>query len=161
MIFLNKKQKGISVVEIIVASAIIGISVTALTGAIQLYLKIVYQNTRETQAVMLLDETAEALQYLRDDSFVTHFENIQESTEYTIFWNGIAYEFTTSTISLPYEMSRTITFENVERDASDQLSDSGTIDPNTKKANISITWPYANEQKTIEAELLIHNIYEN
>lgn len=160
--FSTKKIKGISIVEIIVAAGIIGISVIGITGAIQIYLKIVYQNTREAQAVMYLDETAEILQYLRDISYSTYFENTQDNQEYTVFWNGTGYEIATSTITLPYQMNRSILFSDVERDSSDQIvASGGTLDVGTKKAAVTITWPYADDTKSITAEVLIHDIYGN
>lgn len=160
--FSTKKIKGISIVEIIIAAGIIGISVVGITGAIQIYLKIVYQNTREAQAVMYLDETAEILQYLRDVSYSTHFENTQSSQEYTVFWNGTGYELATTTITLPYQMNRSIIFSDVERDSSDQIvASGGTLDVGTKKALVTISWPYADETKSIASEVLIHNIYDN
>lgn len=154
--------KGISIVEIVVAAAIISISVVGIIGAIQVYLKIVYQNTRETQAVILLDETAEALQYLRDTSYSANFASTSPSTTYTLYWNGTGYQLATSTISLPYEMSRTIIFTDVRRDSSDQIvASGGTIDVDTKKAEINIAWPYKLATTTISSEVLIHNMYAN
>jgi Tfp pilus assembly protein PilV len=161
MRFFSSKKQGISVVEIVIAAGIIGVTVTAITGVIQFYLKIVYQNTRETQAVMLLDETSEALQYLRDASYATNFKNVTENKTYTVFWNGTGYELGTSAITLPYGMTRTITFDSVQRDSSDQITQNGTIDPDTKKARILIEWPHMGEPKNISAEVLIHNTYEN
>ena len=153
--------KGISIVEIVVAAAIIATSVVGIVGAIQVYLKIVYQNARETQAVLLLDETSEALQYLRDDSYSGNIATAVVDDEYTLFWNGTAYELGTSTITLPYDMTRTIVFAEVERDASDQIVVSGTNDDSTRKATITIEWPYKEEVKTISAEMLIHDMYAN
>lgn len=158
----NSFIKGISIVEIIIAAAIISISVVGIVGAIQVYLKIVYQNTRESQAVLLLDETAEALQYMRDMSFATHIADADLNEEYTILWNGSGYDFATSTITLPYDMTRTVVFENISRDGSDQIVVSGgTQDVDTKKAIITIAWPYKGETQTLVSELLIHNIYDN
>jgi Tfp pilus assembly protein PilV len=158
----NSFIKGISIVEIVIAAGIIATSVIGIVGAVQVYLKIVYQNTRETQAVLLLDETAEALQYLRDVSFDTNIESTVANTTYTTYWNGTAYQLATSTISLPYDMTRTITFENIRRDSSDQIvSSGGTVDSNTKKAVITISWPYKEETKTLTSEVLIHNTYAN
>ncbi len=154
-------KRGISIVEIIIASAIIAISVVGIIGAIQVYLKVVYQNTRETQAVLLLDETAEALQYMRDDSFSTHFSSITPGDTYTIFWNASGYELSTSTVMLPYEMTRTVVFTEVERDGSDQISTSGSVDDDTLKAAITIAWPYKEDLKSITSEMLIHNTYDN
>lgn len=162
MKFFSLKQKGISIVEIIVAAGILGVVVIGIAGAIQIYLKIVYQNTRETQAVILLDETAEALQSLRDVSYSSNFGSIDEQEEYTLFWNGTEYELGTSPITFQYDMTRTITFESVERDGSDQIVESGgTNDENTKKAIITISWPYTDTVKTITSEVLIHNTYDN
>lgn len=154
-------KRGISIVEIIVASAIIAISVVGIVGAIQVYLKVVHQNTRETQAVLLLDETAEALQYMRDDSFSTHFDSITFGNTYTIFWTASGYELSTSTISLPYDMRRTVVFSEIERDANDQITNSGTVDDGTIKAAITISWPYKEDLKNITSEMLIHNTYDN
>jgi Tfp pilus assembly protein PilV len=154
-------SKGISIVEIIVAAAIIGTTVIGIVGAIQVYLKIVHQNARETQAVLLLDETAEALQYLRDDSFSGHIATAIAGDEYTLFWNGTGYELGTSTITLPYDMTRTVVFSEVERDASDQIVTSGTEDDSTRLATITVEWPYKEEIKSISAQMLIHDMYAN
>lgn len=158
----NSFIKGISIIEIIIAAGIISISVVGIVGTIQIYLKIVHQNTRESQAVLLLDETAEALQYLRDMSYQTNVEDIPNGTPYTVLWNGSVYELATSTIVLPYNMTRKVTFEDVYRDGSDQIVISGgTQDEDTKKAIITIEWPYKEETKTLTSELLLHNMYEN
>lgn len=153
---------GISIVEIIVASAIIGISVVGITSAIQIYLKIVYQNTRETQAVLLLEEAAEALQYIRDLDYEIEIKTRDPNIDYSLFWNGTGYELTDSSISLPYAMSRTIRFSDVFRDSADQITDvGGTLDPDTKKAEITVEWSYSDIQKVISSEILIHNTYAN
>jgi Tfp pilus assembly protein PilV len=155
-------HKGVSIVEIVVAAGIIATSVIGIVGAIQVYLKIVYANTRETQAVLLLDETAEALQYLRDTSYGSTIASTTANTTYTLYWNGTGYQLATSTISLPYDMNRTILFNSVYRDGSDQIvSSGGTIDSNTKKATINIAWPYKGATTTLSSEVLIHNIYAN
>jgi len=154
-------KRGISIVEIIVAAAIIGVSVVGIVAAIQVYLKVVYQNTRETQAVLLLDETAEALQYMRDDSFTTHFGDINFTDRYTIYWDGSGYELSTSTVSLPYDMTRTVVFGEIKRDSQDQISTSGTTDTGTLKATVLIEWPYKEEIEELTSETLIHDLYEN
>ena len=157
----NSFARGISIVEIVIASAIIAISVVGIVGAIQIYLKITYQNSRETQAVLLLDETAEALQYLRDDSFSAHIEPLTNGIAYSVFWNGTGYELGSSTITLPYDMTRTVVFSEVERDGSDQIAGSGSVDEATKKATITIAWPYKGTTETIVSEMLIHDMYGN
>lgn len=154
--------KGISIVEIVIAAGIIAVSVTGIAGAIQIYSKIVYQNTRQAQAVISLDEGAEAIQYLRDVSFDTEIDSTTLGQEYSIYWNGTGYELGTTTILLPYDMTRTVTFSEVRRDSSDQIVLSGgTVDSNTKKATITITWPYKDEIKTLTSQMLVHNTYEN
>lgn len=154
-------KRGMSIVEIIVAAAIIAVSVIGIVGAIQVYLKVVYQNTRETQAVLLLDETAEALQYMRDDGFGTHIESKTLGNTYTIYWDGSGYELSTSTITLPYGMTRSVVFSSIKRDGNDQIDTTGSVDENTLKATITIAWPYKEEIKTLSSEMLIHDMYEN
>lgn len=159
---MKNSLKGISIVEVIIAAGIIAVSVTGIVGAIQIYLKIVHQNAREVQAVLYLEETAEALQYLRDISYDLYFNQTNINTSYTVFWNGSGYDLATSSIMLPYDMTRTIVFENVSRDSNDQIVVSGgSVDSNTKKAIITVSWPYQGETKTVSSEMLIHNMYEN
>ena len=154
--------RGISIVEIVIAAAVIGVSVVGLVGAVQVYLKLVYQNTRQAQAVLLLDETAEALQYLRDDSFSEHIGGTENDTAYAVVWNGTGYELGTSTITLPYDMTRTVMFSTVERDSSDKIvSSGGSVDGGTRRATITISWPYKEATSTVSSELLIHNTYDN
>lgn len=159
----NSSLKGISIIEIVIASGIIAVSVVGIVAAIQIYIKIVYQNTRESQTVLLLDETAEALQYLRDKSYQTNIADSLVNVPYTVFWDGTKYQITTSPTLLQYDMTRTVVFKNVYRNGSDQIVEngSGVLDTNTKKAVIEITWPYKNETKVLSSELLLHNIYEN
>lgn len=147
--------------EIVIAAAIIATSVVGIVGAIQIYLKIVYQNSREAQAALLLDETAEAIQYMRDDSYSAHIDSALEGIDYTVFWNGTGYELSTTTITLDYEMTRTVRFDTVERDGSDQIVVSGSEDEGTKKATITVTWPYKETVESVSAEMLIHDLYAN
>lgn len=158
----DSSSKGISIVEIIIAAGIIAVSIVGIVGAIQIYLTIVYQNAREAQAVLLLDETAEALQYMRDSGYQTYIGSRTLGESYSVFWNGTGYELATSTISLTYDMTRTVVFEEVRRDGSDQITESGgTIDEDTRKAVVTISWPYKEEFKNLQSEVLLHNIYEN
>lgn len=158
----NSFIKGISIVEIIVAAGIIAVSVTGIVAAIQIYLKVVYQNSREAQAVLVLDETAEALQYLRDVGFSSNIANLDLNQQYTVYWNGAGYSLSTSTIVLPYDMTSKVSFEEIQRNSSDEIvSTGGGLDSNTRKALITIEWPYQGQVKSLNSEVLIHNIYEN
>lgn len=148
--------KGISIVEIIVAATIIAVCVVGIVGAIRVYMQVVYQNTRETQAVLLLDETAEALQHIRDDQ---EYEMLND-TEYAVFWDGSGYGLSTSTPILPYGMTQTVVFSEVTRNGSDQIAESGTVDPDTQLATITIEWPYRDTTKIIVSEMLIHHMYD-
>lgn len=157
----NPFTKGMSIVEIVIASAIIAVCVTGIVGAIQIYLKIVYQNSRQSQAVLLLSEAAEALQFLKDESYSAQISNKTPGTNYYLLWNGSDYELKTTPVSLPFGIVRKINFEEVRRDSTDQIvSSGGTVDSQTKKAIIEITWPYKDEIKTLKSEVLLHNIYE-
>ncbi len=154
--------KGISIVEIIISAAIIAVCVSGIVGAIQIYLTIVHQNAREAQATLLLGETAEAMQYLRDVSYEEHILNSELETDYSLNWTGTTYQLATSSIMLAYEMQRTIRFEEIMRDSSDQIvEDGGVLDQNTRKVIITVQWPYKGQTKTLTTEMLIHNIYEN
>lgn len=61
----RKKNRGVSIIEVLIASAIIMTSVVSIMGVYGGLTSIAIRNTAKVQAGMLLDEGAEALRYER------------------------------------------------------------------------------------------------
>ncbi len=158
----SRYKKGFSVVEIIVASAIIVTVITAIGGGWQLYLKTVRSANEYTMAANLSEEGAEAIQLLRDSGWNTNISPLSLNTNYDLYWNGTTYKATTTPQLIQNKYRRIVNFSSVERDAFDNIVTSGgTVDANTRKATISIYIQSTSTSPTIVSEMLIHNTYAN
>lgn len=155
-------KKGFSVVEIIVASAIIVTLVSAIGGGWQLYLKVTRDGTHFTMASNLSEEGAEAIQLLRDLSWDSHIASLSLNTPYDLYWTGATYAATTTPQLIQSIYRRTVNFSAVQRDAWDNIvSSGGTTDSNTRKATISIYLGSTSTAPISQSEMLIHNTYAN
>lgn len=158
----QSRKKGLSVVEIIVASAIIVTLVTAIGGGWQLYLRVTREGTNYTMASNLSEEGAEAVQLLRDLGWTANISPLSLNTAYDLYWNGTAYKATTTAQLLQSAYRRTATFSSVERDAWDNIVTSGgTVDADTRKVTIRVYLSTSTSTLLTQSEMLIHNTYAN
>ena len=155
-----------TILEVVVAAAIIVTVVTGLSGAWQLYLKISNINSQNTQAALLAEEAEEALNIMRDQSWSANILPLTTTPNqiYYLYWSGNAYAATTTATAADSSGSfmRTIVFKPISRDSTTKdISASGTNDPNTKQVTITV-YPTGNASTTlIKADMLIHNVYNN
>jgi hypothetical protein len=138
MVLINQKNKGISILEIVLAMAIftlIGSTMVSLAVGGFIGLE---QGGEHTEAKSLAGEGVEILHSIRDrawNEFVYATSSVSTSGGEWIF-DG---EGTTETIG---GFTRTISFDDVCRDLSDDITTCpGTYtDPHTKQANVSLEW---------------------
>lgn len=153
---------GFSLVEIVVGSAIFLTVGVGVATAWQAYLKVVNISATRSQAALLTEEAAEALQFLRDGGWTANISGRTLGTQYHLSWNGTAYSLTTTPVPLQGGgYFRTIVFSAVNRDAFDSIvSSGGTLDPDTKRIAITITSP-GSPDPIMQTEMLIHDVYNN
>lgn len=145
---INKKSKkrGFSLVEVLIACAIISASTFALVSASTQGLQLSREALRQTQANFLAEEGAEAVKSIRDDSWANISSLIVDTNYYLTFdtntnkWSLV----TTNPGPIDSLFTRTIILRAVNRDANDDIAASGTLDPNTKKIDINISWTSSN-----------------
>ena len=158
---MNKKQ-GISIVEIIIASAIISLSVIAISVVYGNFVALSIQNTQKVQAVLLLDEGVEALKTMRGEAW-SNFASTTASTTYYFSWMTNKWRATTTPIIVDGIFYRTFVVSPVYRDVStfNILQDtSGTLDAGTKKVDVSVAWRDKGATSTRETRIYIFNLYE-
>jgi len=153
------KNTGFSIVEIVVATAIIGVSVVGIVAALNSFLYLSISNTNKAQAALLLEESLEVTQYIRDKSWTGNIAILNPGTEYYILWNDIDYSITD--VPQSEKFTRILRFEKVDRDSSDNITASGDEDPGTRKVFVDISWNESGETKNINSEYLIHDVYQN
>lgn len=170
MINKNKKILGFTLVEVLVACSIISLSMFALMQTAEKGIRLSEEALKKSQASLLLEEGAESVKSIRDNSWTT-IANLNLNTPYHLFFNTTTkvWVLDTSTTNLSGSIpsypidnvfDRTVTISSVGRDANDKiLGSGGTIDTGTKKVTVIVTW---NSQKVSVSKSLsfyISNIF--
>ncbi|MDO8430364.1 MAG: hypothetical protein Q7S72_00015 [Candidatus Taylorbacteria bacterium] len=158
----TRNSQGISILEVVIAAAIILILTTAIAGAWRSYIVITRISNERTQAALLLEEASDALQFIRDKGWGSNFSTIMLDVPYYLKWNSGTYILDTTAPALIQNIyTRKIVFSDVTRDGQDNISNSGIVDYDTKKVLISIYTNQTPPEVSIQAEMLIHDVYNN
>jgi type II secretory pathway pseudopilin PulG len=159
------RKNGFSVIEIVIAAAIIVTIVTAATNAWQIYFKISRISTTDTQATMLTEEFAEALNYIRDLGWSKNIATLTPGTIYYMYWNNGSDTYGTSTtpvlVNDAYYIG--VVFSPVSRNTTNRdivptgSANSGE-DIHTHMAVISIYASTTPSQTLMQSSLYLHDI---
>ncbi len=160
--FSDKLQKGFGMVEIIIASAIMGAVIVSVISVYHSLAEISLQNTPHVQAAFLLEEGVEVVKVIRD----TSWSGIASSTVGTVYqfrWNQSNSTWTTTTTPQVVDIfTRTVIFSNVNRDADFNIvSTGGTLDANTRKATIQVSWRTDKGTTTKSVDTYIFKTFNN
>lgn len=142
MLQILNGNKGVSIVEILVISAIIGTAFVSLLGLATLSLKSSTLIKETTQAENIAKETIEAVRNFRDgtdwdtDGLGTLTSGISYYPEINITeWTLTPGEETIN------GFTRKVIFNNVLRDGSNNIVETGGAnDPDTKKVTVTVSW---------------------
>ena len=136
----NKNSKGFGVAEIVVAVAVISLSIFGLLSVANISLKTLRGNTNSIQAAFLLEEGVEAVKILRDSGWNENIVSLSAGTDYYLSFNGTTWKATTTNAFIDNIYERKFAVNNVNRDGNDDITASGAFDPNTKKITVSVSW---------------------
>jgi len=139
-----KNSAGQSLIEVIVAVSIFVIiastSVIAMLGS--------FSSTRlakeETQASFFAQEGLEAVQSIRNQGWDEPFLATDCSAGCGLTKTGNIWNFSgeSDDPDKTAKFSRTVTVENVERSQGDLVDSDGTIDEDTKKITVAVSWNF-------------------
>lgn len=144
-IFKNKffnKNKGFTIIEVLVACFIISIVTISLMSATSKGISLSNNALSKVQANFLLEEGAEAVKSIRDTDWDI-ISNLNLNTIYYLSFdnNSNTWSFVTDSFLIDEKFTRTITFYEVYRDDEDNISSSGTIDPGFRMVEVNVSWP--------------------
>ena len=132
-----KKNAGMSLVEIIIASAIVLVLSVILISANLIYYKTSTTNIKTVQATYLLEEGIEAVNYIKNSDW----DNLNTvDTNYYLAWDGQTWQATSTQVIIDGIFERKFFTEVVNRDANDDMAVSGTPDSNTRKLTVQVSW---------------------
>jgi len=154
----NQTSRGFTLVEIIVACAIMSlVSITLMTSATK-GIELSDRALKQSQASMLLEEGVEATKSIRDNNW----------SEISSLSGNNYLSFNTSLWSLsssnPVEIidgifTRTVQVSDVYRDNNDDISSTGTLDDDTKRINVIVEWPIHGGTSSKNITFYVTNIF--
>lgn len=154
-------SKGMSVLEVVIGASIILILATAMGGAWASFIVLTRISTEKTQAALIIEETADGIRFLRDKGWASNISTVTLDTPHYLKWQNGKYEISADATPVRGNFTRTVTFKSVMRNGQDDISSSGTIDIKTKKVIIDVHSNQTPPEVSVQAEMLIHDIYAN
>lgn len=141
----NSRQlaAGFSLVEVVIGTSLILLSLTGLVAASSFYLKAGGKSTGNLKAAFLLQEGVEAVTLMRDDAW-SNLSSLAAKTPYHLSWNGAKWVATTTAILADNAFIRTFQLDAVYRRDSDKdivassSQDAKTLDENTKELIVRV-----------------------
>ncbi len=154
-----KTKLGIGLVEVIIGVAIL---VFIIVGVVSAYRVMIYSSgeaIRSTQAQALLEEGLEVARIFRDTAS-SSILNLSVGTDYTLVWNGTAWATSTTPSLIDGIFDRRMSVEQVYRDADNDIAGAGTLDPDTRKVTVTVSWNRGETTLTRTLSTYIGNIFD-
>ena len=157
-------MRGFGILEIVIAVSIISATIFSLSFVFLIASRLETMSLDKIRANFIAEEGLEAMRFLRDQSWAANLGTLSAGTTYYL-----AFATTTSIWSVETNGSeidklflRKVAAENVSRNGSDDIvSFGGTVDPDTKKINVSVEWLERGSTTTISASAYLSNIFNN
>lgn len=153
------RKKGISIIEVVVASAIISLSMLSTAVVYGNLATLSTENTAKVQASLLLEEGVEAIKVMRGEAWSNIASTTAGVNNYFV-WSSNTWRGTTSPSTIDGVFVRTFVVSPVYRDGTFNISTSGTNDPGTKKVDITVSWSSKGATSTRSTSMYIFNLYE-
>ena len=156
-------SKGIGLVEAVVVISIVSVAFAAILSAAVFFLRGGLMAADRAQALYLLEESVEAVRYLRDESYSTNITPLIGAGQRYLAPTSNGLGATTSSSTILNAFSRTIELTEVHRRNTDDdivpssSGDPKTVDPGTAHLLVIVSWPNG----SVETETYVTDLYGN
>ncbi len=152
---------GFSLVEMIIMIFVATFSILIIWKIYAVFIKVSVSNPALFQASFLAEEGIEAVKFMRDDSWSSNIAVLTSGTPYSLAFNGTVWEATTTISFIGGQFDRRVSFEDVNRDGSGDIIEIGSLDLNTRKVLVVVSWQKDTSTTTREITTYVSNIFDN
>ena len=158
----QKQSAGFSLVEAVIAIAIISLILGGIVMTIQTMMVFEGQTLKKRQASLLADQGLEVMRALRDNGWTANMASLTTNHNYYLLFNSNTNTWqATTTIQTNTPFYRTISLAPVYRDANSRIASAGTLDANTKLITVTVAWPYRSATSTVVSSGYLTNLFAN
>lgn len=152
-------KKGFSLIEVVVAVAIISSAFLTLMLVAIISVKLLHQSSNNLKAGMLLEEGVEAVKIMRDDSWDDNIAVLNNGTNYFLNFNAGAWSASLPNVYIDNFFERKIILSEVKRDANDDINNLGVVDIGTRKLEVYVSWPGSSGTTTRSVSTYITDLF--
>jgi prepilin-type N-terminal cleavage/methylation domain-containing protein len=153
------KNKGLSLVEVVISASLLSIVALAAVNCYSIYLSYVLANQSNVQAAFLLEEEMEAVIFLRDKGYGENISSLPLDTPIYLMWNGSLWATSTTPEYVDGQFLRSFVVSGVLRDSDGRISGSGSDDPDTRKITASVSYLSGHATTTKSISTIITDLY--
>lgn len=158
----RRLSNGASLVEVLVAAAIVVLVVLSLVSAFLLHLREGLFVAERVQATLLAEEGIEAIKLLRDSGWSDNIAPLSLGGAYHLVSVSGVWEATTTPYVILGRFSRTATMYPVLRDGNGDITDSGgVLDVGTRKVTVTVSWPSGGGTSTRAISTYLTNLFSD
>jgi Tfp pilus assembly protein PilV len=155
------KQKGMSVLEVLIGSTIITVGILALSQTYSTYVRYALTHDKKIQSTYLLEEGIEAMTLMRDSSWSTNISSVSSATT-SLYFNGTMWQFSSTTNEyIDGTFVRNVVVSPVTRDGNNRIASSGSVDSNTRKVTVTVSYLQGSATTSDTLSKYIVNMYSN
>lgn len=158
---IKKNNQGFLLVEALIGASIVAVVVVAVLLSFSSGLRLSSRNGLATRAQFLVEEGIEAARIMRDKGWTGNFGALTNETAYHLVFSNNTWATTTSNALIDSRFDRTITVSSVYRDSNNDIASSGTVDSNTKKVTIAVSWRNGSATTTKSLQAYLTNIFND
>lgn len=158
----KRAERGSVLIEAVIAAAIVlAVLMGVITAFSRLYRSAI-SNTANLQAAFLEEEGLEAVRILRDNGWAANIAPQTSGARVYLYFNGTTWTATSSNIYIDGVFERAVVFADVRRDGDQNIVPSGgTVDANTKKVTVSVSWSARGATTTRSLSTYLANVFNN
>lgn len=138
--FFAKQKNGFGLIEIIVSTAVVSIALLSFSQIGVLSLKLLRNAKENLEAILLAQESLEAVRSVRDESWSNIMALVNGTSYYPVVQNS---KWVLSPISpglVNNKYTRYVVFGPVTRDTQDRIAPTGTLDAGTRSVTSRVLW---------------------
>jgi hypothetical protein len=157
MTHMNRAAAGSSLVEVVVAAAVLASVALAFLGSFALISRLHERNMDFVKGELLAEEGLEAVRFVRASNWPALSSSVG-STKY-LSLGPSSWSLSSTPEIVDGAFYRSIAISEVRRDASDDIvASGGSVDPSTLLVQSSVSWRWRGATSTVSYQAYITNI---